>query len=83
MGSVEDIRKGLERKKIILGTDRVIKNLKLGKIVKVYLSSNCPDDVKEEVKRYKVEVVELKQPNDELGALCKKQFSVSVLGVSR
>lgn len=82
---INEIKKALKNKKIIIGTERTIKNLRLGKISKVFLTSNCPEDVKKNIKYYsklaKVEVIQLKQPNDELGALCKKPFSISVLSV--
>jgi len=82
---ISEIKKALKEGKAIIGTERTLKNLKLGKVSKIYLTSNCPEDVEEDVKYYsklaKVEVVKLKQPNDELGAICKKPFSVSVLSV--
>jgi len=82
---INEIRKALKEKKIIIGTENTLKNLKLGKVAKVFLTSNCPDNVKKNIKHYcklaKVEAVQLKQPNDELGALCKKPFSISVLSV--
>lgn len=83
--AISEIKKALKEGKAIIGTERTLKDLKLGKVSKIYLTSNCPEDVEEDVKYYsklaKVEVVKLKQPNDELGALCKKPFSVSVLSV--
>jgi large subunit ribosomal protein L30e len=83
--NISEIRKLLKEKNIIIGTDRTLKNLKLGKIKKVYLSSNCSEKTRESIKHYselsKASVVKLKYPNDELGILCKKPFSISVLGV--
>ena len=79
-----DIKKIIKEGNILIGTKEVIKSLKLGKIEKVFLSFNCPADVKKDIKYYakisKAEVVQLKQPNDELGILCKKPYFVSVLG---
>ena len=41
------------------------------------------DNIKEDINHYakisKVEVIELKQPNDEIAAICKKPFLVTVL----
>ena len=85
--SISEIKKALKEEKAIIGTERTLKNLKLGKVSKVFLTSNCPASVKEDIKYYsklaKVEVVQLKQPNDELGALCKKPFSISVLSIAK
>jgi len=81
------IRKLLKGKGIIIGSEKTLKNLKLGKISKVYLSSNCPEKVKDSVEYYsklsKASIVKLKYPNDELGVLCKKPFSISVLSVPK
>jgi large subunit ribosomal protein L30e len=84
---ISEIKKILKEEKVVLGTKRTIENLKLGKIKRVYLSSNAPESVKEEIKNYSkisnVKVVQLKLPNDELGTACKKRFSISVFGVAK
>lgn len=85
MSSINDIKKAIEEKKAIVGTERVIKMIKKGELIKVYLSVNCPAEVKESIEYYaklsKTEVIKLKVPNDELGTLCKKPYSISVLGI--
>ena len=72
---------------MIVGTERTLKNLKLGKIGKVYLSSTCSPKTKDAITHYiklsKAEVVLLNYPSDELGILCKKPFSISVLSVPK
>ncbi len=83
--NIAEIRKLLKQKNIIIGTEKTLKNLKLGKISKVYLSSNCQEKTINIIKHYsklsKASLIRLKYPNDELGILCKKPFSISVLGV--
>jgi len=85
MTNTLDIKKAIKDKKEIIGTNSVMKNLRAGKLSKVYLTSNCPEEVKENIKQYskiiKTEVVQLKIANDALGTICKKSFVVSVLGV--
>ncbi len=82
---VEEIKKHLDSGKITLGTERTIKELKKGTLSKVFLSSNCPKEVIEDIAHYSgiasVEVVTLSLPNDELGVTCKKPFAVSMLGL--
>ena len=82
---MEDFKKLVKEKKVSFGADKAIKSLKLGKAAKVFVTSNCPDSTRTSIKRYAelsgAEVVELDVPNDELGVLCKKPFSVSVLAV--
>ena len=84
---ISEIRKLIKGKKIMIGLDRALKNLRLGKISKVYLSSNCSENTSEKIKHYselsKASIVKLKYPNDELGILCKKSFAISVLSVPK
>jgi len=86
--AIEEVKKALKAKgKAILGLDRTIKGLKLGRLEKVYLTSNCQKDMKEAIKYYaklsKAKVVQLKIPNDELGIICKKPFAISVLSITK
>ena len=79
------IKKLIKEEKIIIGSERTLKSLKLGKIGKVLLSSNCPASVEKSVLHYSAlsgaESINLKYANDELGVICKKPFSISMLGV--
>ncbi len=80
-----DIKKMLKEKKVIIGTDRAIKGLKLGKVEKILLSSNCSEKTMEDINYYaglsSIETVKLGYSNEELGTICKKPFSISVLSV--
>lgn len=79
----DELRKALKEKNIVIGTERTIKSLKLGKIKTILLASNCPDKVREQVEYYAgisgAKVVSLELPDKEIGLLCKKPFNVSVL----
>lgn len=83
--ALADVKKIIKDKKLAIGTDQTMKNLKQGKVKKVYLSANCPKNVKEDVEHYakkfgsEVEVLDVR--NDELGVACKKPFSISVLSL--
>ena len=81
--SLEELRKVLNEKKVIFGSERTLKMLKNGKLNAVYVASNCQTKIKEDIKYYaklsNVNVIELEQANDELGVICKKPFSVSVI----
>jgi len=82
-----DLKKILKSKKIIIGTEKSVKELKRGKLEKIFTSANCPKDVKKDIDHYSklsdVELVLLEQENDELGVLCKKPFPISVLGLAK
>lgn len=80
---MDELRDKIKKKQIIIGTDKVLKYLKIGKLAKIYLSSNCPKNTLSDVEHYaklhniKVEISD--KTNEELGVLCKKPFSISVL----
>lgn len=84
---MEDIKKLVKEKKAFVGTTQTIKGLKAGKISRVLLASNCPADVKGDIKHYAAlsgaKVEEMEVPSDEMGILCKKQFKISVVGVKK
>ena len=78
-----EIKKMLKSGDIIIGTERTIKSLKLGRVQKVLISSNCPVSVEKDLNYYAslsgAELHKLDYPNDELSVICKKPFSISVL----
>lgn len=83
MNSVEEIKKALISNALI-GKKLVLANLKLGKVKKVLISSNCPESLKKDVQYYaglsKAEILQLDIPNDEIGVVAKKLYSISILG---
>ena len=85
-GAVADLKKLLATNKLILGTAETVKGLRRGKIQKVFLSSNCDAQVKDDIQRLcklgSVEIVGLAQTNEEIGVLCKKPFAISIVGVT-
>ncbi len=83
--AMDELRKALQGKKAIIGADKSIKNLKLGKLKKIFIAVNCPAKLKEDIRYYSkeagCEIKQLRVPNDELGTICKKQFSIAVIGL--
>ena len=78
--SLELLKKSLKEDKLVYGFTVAIKNLKNGKVSKVFLASNCPEEFKNKLKNYdNIEIVELKEPNKELSLVCKKKFSVNII----
>lgn len=82
---VKEIRALLGSDKLLLGTQKTMKALKQGKISKVYLASNTNKKTVEDIEYYKkisdFQIEKLNETNEELGTICKKSFSVSVIGV--
>ncbi len=83
----EEIRKSITSEKLLIGRDEVLKNIRKGLIAKVYIAANCPKDLLDDLTAYSkisgFEVLATKVPNDELGAVCKKPFSISVLALKK
>jgi large subunit ribosomal protein L30e len=83
--ALAEIKKHINDKKLVLGTRSTIKNMKLGRLEKVFITSNCSENVKNDINYYSsisnCKVEQLNIPNEELGVICKKQFSVSVAGL--
>jgi len=81
----EDIRKLLTTKKLIIGEDEVLKHARKGGLVRVYHASNANKATIADLTKYgnlsHFEVLDTKVPNDDLGTVCKKPFSISTIGV--
>lgn len=80
---VEHVKKG----NLVIGTKQTIKSLRKDGLAKIYLASNCPDPIVEDIEHYAkitgIEVEKLDVKCDELGAVCKKPFLISVLGIRK
>lgn len=80
-----EIKKMLKTGNVIIGTKRTVRNLKLGNVHKILVSSNCPISVEKDISHYATlsgaEFHKLTYPNDELGIICKKPFSISILAL--
>ena len=81
--SLAELRRVLKSEKVVYGSSQTIRDLKKNKIKKIFLSSDCMDRMKSDIRYYskfnKVEIVELKQPSDELALICKKGYPVTVI----
>ena len=85
MSDTKEIQTALNDGKLIIGTDRVMKGLKDGSMKKVFVTSNAPDVVKEDVSHYAklsgAEIIFLDATNEEIKELCKKPFNISLVGI--
>ncbi len=83
--SVAELKKVLKGENVVIGTQRTLKELKRGSIERVFVTSNCPPSVEQDIDYYTrlgaVEKVKLSMPNEELGVICKKPFSISVVSL--
>ena len=78
------LQEALKKEKLIFGSNKILKLLRNGKLKVIFLASNVREDIKGEVEHLaklgKIEIVNLDMPNSEVGVICKKPFSISVLG---
>ncbi len=81
--SLEILKAELKKKKPIIGANSALKLVKNSRAKQIYVSKNCPTNLKEDLKRYseifKAEYHELDINSEELGVLCKKTFPIAVL----
>lgn len=84
---VKELREFIKAEKVVIGTDRTLKMLRTSKLSKVFLSSNSATDVKNTVTTLcalgSAELVQMENTNEEIGEICKKPFSISLIGILR
>ncbi len=84
---IEKLKKDLleNSEKLVFGTERNLKLLKNDRLKAIYVASNCLDSVKDGINYYgnETEVIDLEVTNKEIGIVCKKPFSVSVIGLTK
>ena len=80
-----EIKVLLKTGKVLLGSKRTIKALKMGKLKGVIVASTLRGDIKSDIMRYAslagIPVVEYKGSGWELGTILGKPFLVSAVGV--
>ena len=80
------LKEKIQLKKVIIGSERILKGLKKGTMKKIFLASNCPAELKKDLLYYASlsgsSVVLLALNGEELGVFCKKNFLISVVGLT-
>jgi len=81
------IKEKIKQDKVLLGYKSVMKSLKSSRPELIVYANNLPDDRKKMIEHNaKISNVEIKEyPNDNvnLGLVCGKPFSVSILAIKR
>ena len=82
--SLAELKKALTEKSLVIGSRNTINKMKNGKLKVAFIAENCREDIRKDVEHYaklnKIEIIRINKSNEEIGVLCKKQFSISVLG---
>lgn len=81
----KEIKDFLQNEKGIVGSKETLKNLKLGRVQKVFITANAPTSVKEEIMGFSkfAEIVMLDIDNEEFGTVCKRPYPISVLSIKK
>lgn len=82
--SLEKLKQILkDNKKLTLGSDETLKKIKLGKVHTIFIAKDCKPLIKDRILSYKkggdLEIFELDVTGADIGIICKKQFSISVI----
>ncbi len=84
--NVSALKQVLQSGKAIIGRDAVLKQMKAGKVKKIFMAKNIAPSLRDDLDYYanlgEVELVSLEQDNEEIGVLAKKNFFISVVGVA-
>ena len=84
---IENLRDAIKENKVVLGSKRTIKYLKLGKVKMIVVAGNCPDDITKDLEHYaKISGTELEKFDGtakQLGVSCGKPFSIAALGITK
>ncbi|MBW2998588.1 ribosomal L7Ae/L30e/S12e/Gadd45 family protein [Candidatus Woesearchaeota archaeon] len=82
---VLNIKKSMDNDKLVIGFNEVKKGLMSNELKQVYMASNTPESMIEDVDKLatisSTDVKKLKQANDDLGIVCKKPYFISVIGI--
>lgn len=84
---MKELSEALKSKKLVFGSERTIKLLKNDKLSKIFIAKNCNEETVKEIEKYaklnEVNIIKLEMNNEEVGAFCKKPFSISVLSLEK
>jgi ribosomal protein L30E len=85
--ALDMIRNAQKTDKLVIGIETTKNALKNGRIEYVFIASNAPQNIIEELEHNaaitEAKVSQIRSNAEDLGVACKKQFRVSVVGVLR
>ena len=85
MTSKKEISLALKEKRILIGSRRVMRDVKNGKVSSVFFANNAPSNVRKDLEYYanvsKIEVKEFGGNSVQLGEFCGKPFKILLVGI--
>jgi len=80
---ISELKKIIEKEKAVFGFNETARLAKKNQIEEVLIASNCPEEMRTNLSEMKLKVQNSEKTNTELAALCKKPFSISVMGIKK
>jgi ribosomal protein L30E len=81
------IREMLKEDRLVIGSRAVMRELHKGNLEQIFIASNASakieGDLISHANAVKCPVQKLSIPNDELGMVCKRQFSIAAVGIKK
>ena len=81
--TMEQLKDAFKEKTLTYGFKEPLKKVKTKKVDTVFIAQDCPDNMRQDLtlnaKVSGVNIIELDGTSQEIGAVCKKPFSVTVL----
>ncbi|MFQ6085840.1 MAG: 50S ribosomal protein L30e [Candidatus Bathyarchaeia archaeon] len=79
------IQMAIETGKVVIGSNRIVKDTRLGKLKLIILSSDCPEDRGDEIRHLAslsmIPIYTFEGSSVHLGTVCGKLFRVAALGI--
>jgi len=83
----KEIKNAMKEKRLVIGSKTVIKGIKNKDVTYVICSTNCREDVLNDLnyynKNFGVEIKKFKGNSRQLGEICGKPFNVMLLGIKK
>lgn len=83
----KDIKEALKTKKLVMGSNSVIRGIKTGLVKTVVHASNFPENVMKDLDYYKqignISIEKFDGNSKQLGELCGKPFNILMVGVKK
>jgi len=82
---INEIKTNIDSGNLIIGFNNVERAVKKDAVKKIIIASNIPKDKEDTLKNLAVlnscEVFKISTNNEDLGAICKKQYNIVVVGL--
>ena len=87
MSIESEIKNAAKEKKLIIGSNTVLKGIKKGAVKYVICTNNCSEDLMNDLNYYNksfgIEIKKFSGNSRQLGEICGKPFNIMLLGIKK